>query len=121
MSLISAVKSLFGFSGVGESALKIVDKIAGTDWTPEQKADWILRYQEATKHQSVTRRFIALSVALAWLLLVLSWLVSAIIGHASEIQGGIALANATKEFMSSNVNIAFNALLSFYFLLNFKK
>ena len=59
MSIWAGVKSIFGFEGVGESALKIVEKLAGTDFTAKEKADYILKYMETTKHQSPTRRILA--------------------------------------------------------------
>lgn len=62
--MIEAIKSFFSFSGVSDVALKIVERIAGTDWTPKEQADWILKYQEATKHQSPARRFIAVAFTL---------------------------------------------------------
>lgn len=64
MSFLAGLKAFFSFEGVANSALKIVDKIAGTDWTPKEQADWILKYQEATKHQSPARRFIAIAFTL---------------------------------------------------------
>jgi len=64
VSLLAGLKAFFSFEGVANSALKIVDKIAGTDWTPKEQADWILKYQEATKHQSPARRFIAIAFTL---------------------------------------------------------
>lgn len=64
MSLLAGLKAFFSFEGVANSALKIVERIAGTDWTPKEQADWILKYQEATKHQSPARRFIAIAFTL---------------------------------------------------------
>ncbi len=60
----TTIKSIFGFEGVGESALKIVDKIAGTDWTPEQKAEYTLKVMEAKKHESPARRVMAYMIPL---------------------------------------------------------
>ncbi len=45
------VKKIFGFDGVANSALKIVDKLAGTDWTPKEQAQFILDHAQATKYQ----------------------------------------------------------------------
>ena len=61
MTILSGVKKFLGFEGVGETALKIVERISGTDWTPQQRADFILNYHQVTKHMSVARRFIAIA------------------------------------------------------------
>jgi len=121
MSWFGAVKSIFGFDGVGESTLKIVDKIAGTDWTPSQKAEFILKHAEVTKYQSPMRRFIAGSYTVAWLLLVLIFITTTILGNTMELSGCIKTANDIKEFMASNINLAMNGILAFYFLMNMRK
>lgn len=121
MSFWQGVKSIFGFEGVGNTAMKIVDKIAGTDWTPEQQAEFILKHAEVTKHQSPMRRFIAGAYTVAWLLLVLMWAISSICGRMLESEQAILLAADVIAFMGSNVNVAMNGILAFYFLINMRK
>ena len=118
---LAGFKSIFGFDGVGQTTLKIVDKIAGTDWTPNDKAEFILKHAEVTKHQSPMRRFIAGSYTIGWLLLVLTWLVASIYGRSFDAPNAILLATDITTFMSSNVNIAMNGILAFYFLMNMRK
>ena len=48
--------ALLGYGKMG----KIVEKLAGTDFTAKEKADYILKYMETTKHQSPTRRILAI-------------------------------------------------------------
>ncbi len=122
------IKGVFGFQGVGESALRIVDKIAGTDWTPKDKADWIIKYNEATKHQSVARRFIAMIIILYWFILGMTWLVSSIIGrfyYDTVLNPGTTLAADVSAYMDLNVTNPVNVVIGFYFatqvLSNFKK
>jgi len=62
MNFLAAIKAFFSFKGVSETAIGIVDKLAGTDWTPSQKAQFILDYQNATKHQSPMRRLVTAAV-----------------------------------------------------------
>ena len=121
MNLFAGIKAIFGFDGVGNTAMKIVDKIAGTDWTPEQQADFILKHAEVAKHQSPMRRFIAGSYTVAWLLLVATWMVSSICGRMLSSPNAILLASDIVNFMESNVNIAMNGILAFYFLMNMRK
>ena len=121
MGILKAIGAVFGFEGVGNTAIKIVEKIAGTEWSPEQKAEFILKHAEVAKHQSPMRRFIAGSYTIAWLLLVMMWAVSSICGRMLNSEAAILLASDVVTFMSSNVNIAMNGILAFYFLMNMRK
>jgi len=112
------IKGLFGVSSVVDSATKIVDRIAGTDWLPQQKADFLLQYVEATKHQSPARRFIATMIAMVWLLMTVSWLASSIFGrffYDEALNPGTVLAADISAFMSLNINEGFGLILMFYF------
>ena len=95
--------------------------MAGTDWTPAQKAEFLLKHAEVTKHQSPMRRFIAGSYTLAWLLMILTWLSASIYGRALSAPNALLLAGDVSTFMGSNVNIAMNGILAFYFLINIRK
>lgn len=116
--MISFVKRLFGFDSVVNSVTKIVDKIAGTDWTAEQRAKYTLEYIEATKHQSPARRMIATMIAVVWLLNCLCWLISSAIGrffYDEALNPGTAFAADISAFMSLNINEGFGLILMFYF------
>lgn len=109
-----AIKSFFGFNGVGETALKIVDKLAGTDWTPQQQAEFILKYHEVTKHQSPARRMIATAIVAEHFILAMAWL-----GYTAFGNDVTALAIST--FLSSNVNLTMDIIVSFYFIIHMAK
>lgn len=81
MSFLAGLKAFFSFEGVANSALKIVDRIAGTDWTSKEKAEWMLKYQEATKHQSPARRIIAVSFTVGFALFGFVWLCTTVSYH----------------------------------------
>lgn len=121
MNIWQGVKSVFGFDGVGESALKIVDKIAGTDWTPKEKAQFILDHAAATKYQSPTRRRIATVYVAQWIILVNAWLFACLYGWYYDAVNATAFANDVKAFMNSNINLSMNGILAFYFLIGVKK
>jgi hypothetical protein len=109
---------IFGVSGVTDSALKIVDKLAGTDWTAKEKAQYVLDYQEATKHQSPARRFIAICIMIVWALLIVSWLVGTIIGRffmEGTLNAGTVFAADVSAFVALNITDPFNIILAFYF------
>lgn len=110
--------AIFGFSGVADSALRIVDKIAGTDWTAKEKAQYVLDYQEATKHQSPARRFIAICIMMVWAVLILSWLVGSILGRfvfGGALNAGTVFAADVSAFIALNITDPFNIILAFYF------
>lgn len=118
MGFLVGLKALFGFSGVADTAVNIVNKLAGTDWTAPDKAEWILKYQEATKHQSPTRRLIACCICAMWILLSVTWLVGTIVGrfyYEEALNPGTTLAADVSAFMSLNINENFALLLMFYF------
>ena len=119
--MVKALSKVFGFAGVGETALKIVDKIAGTDWTPDKKAEFILAHADATKHQSPTRRILAITIAAEQVMLVTVWTVSAVAGHAFTLAGALALSEAVQSMLTSNVNMSMNGILAFYFLTGMKR
>jgi hypothetical protein len=124
----TAIKSIFGFSGVGETALKIVEKVTGTDDSPDKKREFILAWVAATKHQSVARRTIALSITFVWVVMVLTCVVSYIAGryfYDTAINPGTALAADISAFMQLNVSEPMNIVIVFYFTIqafsSFKK
>lgn len=121
MSIWAGVKSVFGFDGVGETALKIVDKIAGTDWTPEQRAEYHLKYMEVTKYQSPTRRILAILYMSEQFMLVTVWTASSVANRLFELPGADLLATDISLFLQSNVNVGLGVIVSFYFLLGAKK
>ena len=121
MSLWKGVKSVFGFDGVGESALRIVDRIAGTDWTPEQRAKFVLDHAAATKYQSPTRRVIATIYVVEWAIMINLWMAASAYGRYYDAPNAILLASDVSAFMSGNISVAMNGILAFYFLIGVKK
>lgn len=106
---------IFGTSGVTGSALKVVDKLAITD---KEKAQYVLDYQSATKHQSPARRFIAVCIMLVWVLLIMSWLAGTIAGRFcmdGALNAGTVFAADVSAFLALNITDPFNIILAFYF------
>jgi len=115
------VKKIFGFDGVANSALKIVDKLAGTDWTPKEQAQFILDHAQATKYQSPTRRAMAIMITVEWFLLANTWLIATIFGRIMDLERCILLASDVSTFLQSDINLLINGLMAFYFLIGVKK
>ncbi|QGT52250.1 TMhelix containing protein [Vibrio phage MZH0603] len=116
--MIALLSKLFAFDSVVNTGTKIIDKIAGTDWTSKEKAEWLLKYQEATRHQSLARRFIALSVTVIWCLLVTVMIVSYIIGNIFSIPEVLMIAKDMKMVMKDLVVEPMNLVIGFYFAIN---
>ena len=72
--------SLFSSEKAGDVALKIVERMSGTDWTPQDQAKFMIDYQKATVHQSVMRRVVVCSIVFGM----------AFFGFGYGITGGIA-------------------------------
>lgn len=115
--MLEFIKSLFAFDSVVNTATKIVDKIAGTDWTSKERAEFILSYQDKTRHQSPSRRFIALSVTAVWVLIVVSMTVACIIGNIFSIPEVLMIAKDMKAIMSDLIKEPFNYIIGFYFVI----
>lgn len=85
MSLLATIgtgiATLFSTKGAGETALKIVEKISGTDWTAQQQAQFVIDYQNATKHLSLARRIIAIGFLIGFALFGFVWLCSSVTYH----------------------------------------
>ena len=121
MKLFKGIAKLFGFDGVGQSALKIVDKLAGTDSSPQERMNFYLAYQKSTAHQSLARRIIAFVFIGEWLLMANVWLYCRYQGRINESKEHLDLASDITVFMTDNVNVTVSVLVGFYFLLNMKK
>lgn len=116
----SVIKSVFGFQGVGDTALKIVERITGTDDSPQQKRQFLLDWAAATKHQSPMRRIIAVAITFMWLMLGAAWFVSSAIGrfyYDSALNPGTVFAADISAFMSLNINEYFALIVAFYFVM----
>jgi len=121
MGLLTAVKAIFGFDGVANSALKIVDKIAGTDWTAKEKAQFVLDHAEKTRYQSPTRRALAIMIGIEWLILVNAWLGFTIYARLAQSSAALLLSIDIAKFLSSDINMLINGIMAFYFLIGMKK
>ncbi|MDG1859746.1 MAG: hypothetical protein P8I94_11615 [Emcibacteraceae bacterium] len=116
-----ALKGLFSTSKVVDTGLNIVNKIAGTDWLPEKKAQFILDFMEKTKYQSGTRRFLAIVFVFEWFVLVNFWLGSSFAYRIYDHAGAGLFASDIKAFLTSDINLTISGIVAFYFLMGMKK
>jgi hypothetical protein len=121
MNIWKGITSLFGFSGVGETALRIVDKLAGTDYTDKERAQFVLDYMDKTKHQSPTRRILAILYMSEQFMLCTVWVFSAAAHRLLDYEGAGQLALDVNLFLQSNVNVSLGLIISFYFIMNVRK
>ena len=114
-----------GFGGVSETVTGIVKKISGTDLPPDKAVELLVKWQDATSHQSPARRFIAITVTLVWVFFASVWAVSKICGrvfydvvyvNGEEVLNSLTLlSNEVSRFMVDNINVPFSIVMGFYF------
>lgn len=121
--MIAGIASFFGglfsSSRMQDTAIDALRKVGGLDAaTAQEQMDFVLKYVEATKHQSTVRRFIALLLTCLYSILILCWVLFAGIGYLADYVVALEYAGAVKNFMVDTVVQPFNIILSFYFVMN---
>lgn len=110
---------LFSTSKMQDVAIDGLRKLGGLDeMTQREKADYLLSYVAATKHQSPIRRLIALSLTVLYVSVIIAWLISAGVGYYLSSTVSLEFAGAVKMFMGDVVVQPFNIILAFYFITN---
>lgn len=113
------VAGLFSSSKAQDTAIDAVRKLGGLDdMNSKEKAQFLLDYMAATKHQSPVRRLIAVALTATYSLIVLLWLVYSGVGYLGGYNAAMELAGATRAFLESVITQPFNIILSFYFVMN---
>jgi hypothetical protein len=113
------VGGLFSSSKAQDTAIDAVRKLGGLDdMNSKEKAQFLLDYMAATKHQSPVRRLIAFALTALYSLVVLLWLVYSGVGYLSSFTPAMELAGATRAFLETVLVQPFNILLGFYFVTN---
>lgn len=113
----SFIGGLFSTSKLQDTAIDGLRKLGGLDeMNSQDKAKYLLDYMNATKHQSPTRRLIAIALTGLYVLVGVLWVGAAICGYAIGIDGCAMLAVNTKMFFVEVVLTPFNLVLSFYFV-----
>lgn len=128
--ILQSIKALLGATKVADTAVDFVRKLGGLDeLTDKEKLDAALAYLAATKHQSPTRRFIALAFVIGFMLFTFGWLVSTVafrlcagLDCAPALSGQLDLLSddilgMLKEVILQPVNL----VIGFYFVISFKK
>lgn len=117
MPVIGWIASLFASSKVQDLAIDGLRQVSGlNEMTAKEKAEYVLKYIEVTKHQSPMRRLIAFMLTMLYALVILMWLGSAVLGYYFGNVAALELAGAVKMFMGDVVVQPFNIILSFYFV-----
>lgn len=110
---------MFSSSRLQDTAIDGLRKLGGLDeMNGKEKAQFILDYMNATKHQSIVRRLIALVMVGLFTAFVLTWLIAAGAGYYFDIQTSLEFAGAVKMFFESVILQPYNLILSFYFIVN---
>ena len=109
--------SMFSSTKLQDTAIDGLRKVGGLDeMTQREKADYILKYIEASKYQSPVRRLIAFTLTALYSLVILLWLGSVGLGYLGDYLPAQELSGALRMFMESVIVQPFNIILSFYFV-----
>lgn len=95
--------SLFATEKAGDVALKIVERISGTEWTPQEQAQFLIDYQKATAHQSVMRRVIVFSIVFGMAFYGFGYLIT---GTIAQFYVFLASNGDTVASLSASQNLA---------------
>jgi len=111
--------SLFNSSKLTDTAIDAMRKMGGlNEMQDKEKAAFILSYIEKTKHQSETRRFIALLVVGIWAIILMLWVIMSGVGTILELSNVMLYAADLKLVIKDQVKDPFTIILSFYFIVN---
>lgn len=84
------------------------------DMNGKERAQWLLDYVQATKHQSPVRRFLAIVVTVLWAFLILSWAGLCFVGNIFDVEGAVNTAGLYFT-MLKEVSPYFAGVMAFYF------
>ena len=109
--------SMFSSSKLQDTAIDGLRKVGGLDdMNQREKAEYILKYIEVSKHQSPIRRLIAFTLTSLYALVILMWLTTVVVGYVFDVPMSLELSGAVKMFMEDVIVQPFNIILSFYFV-----
>ncbi len=107
-----------GMLGTDQAAKLAVDLIADkaglNDMNAKEKAQFMLDFMAATKHQSPVRRFLAILVSVMWAALIFSWMVLCFVGNVFDVSGAITTAGLFFT-MLKEVSPYLAGVMAFYF------
>lgn len=121
--MLQWLASLFSSDKVGDTILDYVrDKTGLNDLSDKERLEYenqriqmLTEYQRATRHQSPTRRFLAIGVFFFMTLFVLAWLITQSVGTLFDIQEYVYMAARIKNFYSEILLMPTSLVLGFYF------
>lgn len=117
MGIAGWIAGLFASSNVQDLAIDGLRQVSGlNEMTAKEKADYVLKYIETTKHQSPIRRLIAFLLTVLYVSVVIVWLVSAGFGYLLPNTASLEFAGAVRMFMADVIVQPFNIILAFYFV-----
>lgn len=111
-------KFIGGILGTDQAAKLAVDLIADkaglNDMTGKDKAEFMLAFMAATKHQSPVRRVLAILVSSMWALLIFAWMILCLTGNLFGVEGAVTTAGLFFT-MLQEVSPYLAGVMAFYF------
>jgi len=117
------LQTLFSGDRIGDTVIDIIrDKTGLNELNDKERLEHerenirlLTQYQTATKHQSNTRRFIAVGVTALMFLFVVTWLISQGFGSLMQWEPGVYFAARIKTFYEDVLLMPTSLVLGFYF------
>lgn len=111
----STIKNFIGLEPVVNTAMKVVEKVTGTDDSPAEKRKFFLEYIALTKHQSPMRRFIAFTFVMLWVFVTLLWLGHLLYGLHTGYEPAKLVELSLRNYLEEQLKEPVNYIIMFYF------
>lgn len=113
--ITSFLGGLLSSSRASDTAIDYLRKAGSLDeMNAKERAQWLLDYMQATKHQSPMRRVLTMLVAFMWAFLIIAWSVLCFVGNIFAVDGAITTAGLYFS-MIKEVSPYFAGVMAFYF------
>ena len=115
----SFIGGMFSNKAVQDLAIDGMRKLGGLDeMTDKEKAAYLLKLMETTKHQSPMRRLIAFLLTSLFALFSIVWLIAAGFGYYFDFQESLNFAGAIRNYFEAVIREPFTWIVSFYFVID---
>lgn len=121
----SFIGGMFSSSKLQDTAIDGIRKLGGLDeMNDKEKADFLLKYLQTTKHQSPMRRFIAFSFVIGLMLFTGTWLIVTILFRVGMGLGWAPALNGQLDLLADDIFLMcetillqpVNLIIGFYFV-----
>jgi len=115
-SILGFVGKMFTADKLGDTVVDLVrDKTGLNELSEKERIELAIQYEQASKHKSPMRRFLAFLVGVMFALFVIVWLIAMGVGTLFEVTQATVFANRVVMFMKDFVFDLTLLTFAFYF------